>query len=141
MCPSNPIVIRQSAAALINTAQMESYGMTIKLLETACETLKTANLTRSEQQFCEQWLAKSACYMRTLRYNDLEPSAEALATLGSKLGYYANELAARGDDTCVYWSDVLTKLRTQTQSELELRVRQRWQSVCAQKTKQREKEL
>jgi hypothetical protein len=128
-------------AALINTAQMEHYGMTTRLLETVCDTLKTANLIRGEQEFCEQWLAKSECYMRTLRYNNIEPSAEALATLGSKLGYYSNELALRGDDTCAHWSAVLTKLRAQTQAALELRVRQRWQSVCAQKTKQREKSL
>ena len=116
--------------------------MTKQLLETAYETLKTANLTRSEQQFCEEWLAKSVCYMRTLRFTNTEPSAEALATLGSKLGYYANQLAARGDDTSTYWSAVLTKLRSQTQAALELRVRQRWQSVCAvKKTKQREKSL
>ena len=115
--------------------------MTTRLLETVCETLKTANLTRSEQHFCEQWLAKSACYMRTLRFNNLEPSAEALATLGSKLGYYANELAQRDDDTCAYWSDQLTKLRTQTQAALELRVRARWQSVCAHHKQQHEKSL
>ena len=115
--------------------------MTMKLLETVCGTLKTANLTRSEQHFCEQWLAKSACYMRTLRFNNLEPSTEALATLGSKLGYYANELARRDDDTCAYWSDQLTKLRRETQAALELRVRARWQSVCDDKSKQHEKSL
>ena len=115
--------------------------MTIGLLETVCGTLKTANLTRSEQQFCEQWLAKSACYMRTLRFTGTEPSAEALATLGSKLGYYANELARLDDDTCDYWSDQLTKLRAQTQAALELRVRARWQSVCADKSKRHEKSL
>jgi hypothetical protein len=120
---------------------MESYGMSTRLLETVCETLKTAKLTRSEQQFCEQWLAKSACYMRTLRFNDLEPSAEALATLGSKLGYYANELARRDDHSGQYWSDQLTKLRAQTQAALELRVRARWQSVCVNKSKQHEKSL
>lgn len=107
--------------------------MTTQLLETVCDTLKSANLTRSEAEFCELWLAKSECYMRTLRFNELEPSAEALATLSSKLGYYANELAARKDDTCQHWSDVLTKLRAQTQVALEERVRARWQRVCAQK--------
>ncbi|TQM94277.1 hypothetical protein BD293_2948 [Roseinatronobacter monicus] len=115
--------------------------MTIQLLETVCDTLKDANLTRGEQDFCEQWLAKSSSYMRTLRFNELEPSAEALATLGSKLGYYSCELARRGDDTSAHWSKILTALRAETQTALEVRVRERWQSVCAQRTKLREKSL
>lgn len=106
--------------------------MTIQLLEQVCDTLKAANLTRSEREFCEQWLAKSECYMRTLRFRDLDPSAEALATLSSKLGYYINQLAARDDATSAHWFGVLKKARTQTQTVLELRLKQRWQSVCSQ---------
>ena len=48
--------------------------MTIQLLEDVYSTLKSANLTASEREFCEQWLAKSECYMRTLRYNNIDPS-------------------------------------------------------------------
>jgi hypothetical protein len=105
--------------------------MTIQVLEDVSSTLRTANLTTSERDFCEQWLAKSSCYMRTLRFTDTEPSAEALATLGSKLGYYANELARRNDATSKHWAGVLTELRTQTQSALEDRVKERWQRVCS----------
>lgn len=107
--------------------------MTTQLLETVCDTLKSANLTRSEAEFCELWLAKSECYMRTLRFNGLEPSAEALATLSSKLGYYVNELATRDDYTSQHWAIVLRELRAQTQVALEERVRARWQGACAQK--------
>ena len=105
--------------------------MTVRLLEEVCDTLKGANLIQNECEFCEQWLAKSACYMRTLRFTDTEPSAEALATLGSKLGYYANELARRNEPTSKHWSLVLSGLRKQTQSALEVRVRERWQRVCS----------
>ena len=105
--------------------------MTIQLLEEVYSTLKSANLTASEREFCEQWLAKSECYMRTLRYNNIDPSAEALATLGSKLGYYSNLLAERHDTTSRHWCCVLTELRSRTQSELEEKVRLRWQRVCA----------
>lgn len=104
--------------------------MTKRLLEDVYTTLQTANLAANESQFCEQWLAKSACYMRTLRFTDTEPSAEALATLGSKLGYYANELARRDDATSKHWAGVLTELRGQTQSALEAKVRERWKRVC-----------
>ena len=73
--------------------------MTIQLLEHVSDRLRSAELVLNEREFCELWLAKSECYMRTLRFNGMEASAEALATLGSKLGYYANELARRHDDT------------------------------------------
>jgi hypothetical protein len=105
--------------------------MTVQLLEQVCERLKAAELVQSEREFCEQWLAKSECYMRSLRFNGLEPSAEALATLSSKLGYYANALARRDDVTSHYWAGVLTEQRKQTQAVLEVRVRERWQRVCA----------
>jgi len=105
--------------------------MTIRLFEEVCDTLRSANLVQTEREFCEQWLAKSECYMRTLRFNHLEPSAEALATLGSKLGYYANVLARGSDRTALHWSSVLTELRSKTQSALEARVRERWQRACA----------
>lgn len=106
--------------------------MTIQLLEHVNERLRSAELVLNEREFCELWLAKSECYMRTLRFNDMNPSAEALATLGSKLGYYANELARRHDDAASqYWAEVLTELRRKTQAALELRVKERWQMVCA----------
>jgi hypothetical protein len=105
--------------------------MTIQLLEEVCDTLRSAHLVQTEREFCERWLAKSECYMRTLRFNRLEPSAEALATLGSKLGYYANVLERGSDTTALHWSSVLTELRSKTQAALEVRVRERWQRVCA----------
>ena len=105
--------------------------MTIQLLEHVNDRLRSAELVLNEREFCKQWLAKSECYMRTLRFNDMNPSAEALATLGSKLGYYANGLAARDDPASQYWAGVLTELRKQTQAALEVRVKERWQRVCA----------
>lgn len=112
--------------------------MTNQILETVCDTLKAANLVSGEQELCVRWLAKSECYMRTLRFHGLEPSAEALAILGSKLGYYATELARQGDATSAHWSGVLDQLRSQTQAALEQRVRARWQGVCAKHAQLRE---
>lgn len=105
--------------------------MTIQLLEHVSDRLKSAELVLNEREFCELWLAKSECYMRTLRFNGMNPSAEALATLSSKLGYYVNELIRSDDVTSQYWAGVLADLRKQTQAALELRVKERWQRVCA----------
>ncbi|MBU9697752.1 hypothetical protein GU927_007810 [Rhodobacteraceae bacterium HSP-20] len=100
------------------------------ILEQVRDTLMAAGIVRTQAEFCEQWLGKSECYLRTLKFNGLEPSAEALATLGSRLGYYANELGKRSDATSRHWAGVLTELRRGTQSALELKVRERWQRVC-----------
>lgn len=105
--------------------------MSVELLEDVRDQLRDAKLLTNESEFCERWLGKGQCYMRTLRFQKLEPSAEALATLGSKLGYCANELARHSDSSSLHWAEMFTKLRKRTQMALELRVRERWQNVCA----------
>lgn len=105
--------------------------MTTGLLETVRDHLCTANLIKNEREFCEQWLAKSECYLRTLRFTNTAPSAEALATLSSKLGYYVAELAARDDYNSQHWAVIFGELRKQTQAQLETQMRARWQAVLA----------
>lgn len=107
--------------------------MSVELLEQIRDQLRDANMLANESEFCERWLGKGQCYMRTLRFQQLEPSAEALATLGSKLGYYANELTRRGDSASQHWAEVFTALRRRTQAALEVRMRERWQRACAAK--------
>jgi len=107
--------------------------MSVELLEQIRDQLRDANMLRNESEFCERWLGKGQCYMRTLRFQQLEPSAEALATLGSKLGYYANELIRQGDSRSQHWAEVFTALRRRTQAALEVRMRERWQKACAVK--------
>lgn len=43
--------------------------MTIRLLEEVCDTLRSANLVQTEREFCEQWLAKSECYVEASNDN------------------------------------------------------------------------
>jgi hypothetical protein len=130
-CHKAQCAIQLFLFALINTAQMGSYGMSIQLLETVRDHLHTANLVKNEREFCEQWLAKSECYLRTLRFTNTAPSAEALATLSSKLGYYVAELAARDDYTSQHWAVLLRELRRQTQAQLETQMQARWKRVLA----------
>jgi hypothetical protein len=111
--------------------QRRNKTMADLILERVRDRLMAAGLVHTQAEFCEQWLGKSECYIRTLRFNDLEPSAEALATLSSRLGYYALELAKRSDATSSHWSVEFGELRKQTQAALEVRMRERWQRVCA----------
>ena len=66
--------------------------MSRKLLHEVRDVLKQSNAIVSEREFCERWLGKSECYMRTLRFNTIEPSADALATVSNKLRYYSDQM-------------------------------------------------
>ena len=66
--------------------------MSRKLLHEVRDVLKQSNAIVNEREFCERWLGKSECYMRTLRFNTIEPSADALATVSNKLRYYSDQM-------------------------------------------------
>ena len=68
--------------------------MTLRLLEQVRDQLKACNAVRNEREFCEQWLGKSECYMRSLRFNHMNPSADAMIACASKLGWATTVLLA-----------------------------------------------
>jgi capsid protein len=72
--------------------QQKGEAMSRKLLHEVRDVLKQSNAIVSEREFCERWLGKSECYMRTLRFNTIEPSADALATVSNKLRYYSDQM-------------------------------------------------
>ena len=62
--------------------------MTKTVLDEIKHALMAANAVQGEQEFCVAWLGKNASYMRVLRFQQLQPSADALAVCASKLNYY-----------------------------------------------------
>jgi hypothetical protein len=48
----------------------------------------------NESEFSTDWLARSECYMRTLRFKQANPSVGTLAICASKLQYYASCMTA-----------------------------------------------
>ena len=69
--------------------------MSRQLLHEVRDVLRAADAIVSEREFCERWLGKSECYMRTLRFSQIEPSADALATVGNKLKYYSEQMHSK----------------------------------------------
>lgn len=67
-------------------------SMSQQTLREVRDSLLQMNTIQHEREFCERWLCKSECYLRTLKVNHIDASADALATLASKLGHYADEL-------------------------------------------------
>jgi hypothetical protein len=109
--------------------------MNLRILSEVYQALRLAGLVTSEREFCQKWLARSECYLRTLRCNQSNASAEVLAILGSRLGEQANALA-RPETQQLH--QLLTALRHQVYEQLELRVRARWKRAFAAAKTERE---
>lgn len=102
--------------------------MSKTILEQVRDELRACGAVSTEQDFCEGWLLKSECYLRTLRYNGSEPSADALAVCASKLGYYADRLSKSDAAHHLHWAAMFRRLSIACTSELDSFALRRWQS-------------
>ena len=62
------------------------------VLDEVYRELKAMELTRSENQFSVEWLGRSECYMRTLRFENQPPSIATIAICASKLQHYGQRM-------------------------------------------------
>ncbi|WP_353611299.1 DUF6626 family protein [Roseobacter sp. AzwK-3b] len=86
------------------------------------------NVVSGETEFCRCWLAKSPCYMRTLRFQDSYPSADALAVLASKLAYFSKRLSDSPDPSHQFHSSEFGRLHRVTEQALYDQARRKWQA-------------
>lgn len=100
--------------------------MSLKVLEIVCEELKRYEAISSTREFCESWLAKDESYLRVLRFHKTDPSADALATLSSKLGYYAAHFGKSTRPEHADWAKRFAELREFCQDALEEQARLKW---------------
>ena len=84
--------------------------MTKTVLDEIKHALMAANAVDGEQEFCVAWLGKNASYMRVLRFQQLQPSADALAVCASKLNYYTQRLERSSDRKHKQWAQGLAVL-------------------------------
>jgi hypothetical protein len=56
--------------------------------------LQQIGAVSSESEFSKDWLARSECYMRTLRFKQANPSVGTLAICASKLQHYGRCMTA-----------------------------------------------
>lgn len=56
------------------------------------DLLHTIKAVDSESEFSRDWLGRSECYLRTLRFKNAEPSVATIAICASKLQHYGNQL-------------------------------------------------
>lgn len=56
------------------------------------ELLHAIRAVDSESEFSREWLGRSECYLRTLRFKGTKPSVATIAICASKLQHYGNQL-------------------------------------------------
>ena len=64
------------------------------VLDEVCELPKKIDAVDKESEFSTDWLTRSECYMRTLRFKQANPSVGTLAICASKLQHYASCMTA-----------------------------------------------
>jgi hypothetical protein len=64
------------------------------VLNEVFDLLKQIGAVSSESEFSKDWLCRSECYMRTLRFKRLKPSVGTLAICASKLQHYGRYMTA-----------------------------------------------
>ena len=66
------------------------------VLNDVFELLVQIGAVSSESEFSKDWLCRSECYMRTLRFKRVKPSVGTLAICASKLQHYGRCMTATG---------------------------------------------
>ena len=64
------------------------------VLDEVYDLLKKIGAIDNESEFSTDWLARSECYMRTLRFKQANPSVGILAICASKLQHYGRCMTA-----------------------------------------------
>ena len=103
--------------------------MTKTVLDEIKQALMAANAVQGEQELCVAWLGKNASYMRVLRFQQLQPSTDALAVCASKLNYYNQRLEGGGDSKHKQWAERFAILHSKCTKALNEQARTKWQAA------------
>ena len=103
--------------------------MTRTVLDEIKQALMAANAVQGEQEFCVAWLGKNASYMRVLRFQQLQPSADALAVCASKLNYHKQRLESSSDIKHKQWEERFAILHSKCTKALNEQARTKWQAA------------
>jgi len=77
----------------------EENFMQKTVLNDVFELLQQIGAVSSESEFSKDWLCRSECYMRTLRFKRVKPSVGTLAICASKLQHYGRCMTATEQHT------------------------------------------
>jgi hypothetical protein len=107
--------------------------MSMSALVELRDQLMAAGVISSECEFSTEWLGKSECYMRVLRYSGTEPSADAWVNCAVKLSSLVVHLSSSSDTGHKHWRSVFTDMRDRCYGEIDARARRRWEERAHRK--------
>ena len=100
--------------------------MSMAALMEVRDQLMEAGVIRSECEFSEQWLGKSECYVRVLRYSGAAPSADAWANCAAKLRGLSAQLMRSDQAHHRHWAEVFSDLRERCYGEIDAQAQKKW---------------
>jgi hypothetical protein len=89
--------------------------------------LKRIGAVRSESEFSRDWLGRSECYLRSLRFNGLEPSVSSIAVCASKLQHYGKRMRATEQHRAL--GDEFVELAEQCHKHINRTAEQSWMAA------------
>jgi len=66
--------------------------VTKTVLAEVYETLRDVGVVQSESEFSRDWLGRSECYLRTVRFKQSQPSISSIAVCASRLEHYGRRM-------------------------------------------------
>lgn len=94
------------------------------VLNEVFELLQQIGAVSSESEFSRDWLARSECYMRTLRFKQANPSVGTLAICASKLQHYASFMTLKNSHNEL--SQRFTQLSNQCHQQINAQSQSVW---------------
>ena len=100
--------------------------MTKSVIEQVYDQLRARGAVSTRAEFCTEWLGRGEGYLRTLRFTGRKPSADAVMTCASKLGWYADRLRSSAAADHQLWLAVFDDLHGQCVSYVEAEAQRKW---------------
>lgn len=97
------------------------------VLNEVFEVLRGIGAVRSESEFSRDWLGRSECYLRSLRFNGLEPSVSSIAVCASKLQHYGQRMCATEQHRVL--GEEFLDLAEQCHTHINSTAEQTWRAV------------
>lgn len=89
------------------------------IVEAVRDELRQVGAVKTEAEFCRNWLGKSECYLRTLRFTGGQPSAAALLFCADRLQRLALHLKDNLVVNGAYWAERFGQLAQGCRVEME----------------------
>jgi hypothetical protein len=98
------------------------------VLKRVYEHLRDNGVVSSESEFSRDWLGRSECYLRSVRFNGAQPSISTVALCASKLQHYGERLSATEQHKRL--GELMAELAEECHAHINNACRAQWRAVA-----------